>query len=277
MGSEIVMRIPYWRYSATGNTFLIFDNREGDLHEFSRELYGQWAQNQSVDGLLFLERPNKEGHDFHMRYLNADGQEAEMCGNGARSIIHFAGSICKIRPRGKAFTFSTLCATYSGENSEEKGFPIVMSEVGEFDTIDINGLYPAAQSSFYLFTGVPHCCFEVEDLEEIDIILHGREVRHNPQFNKGSNVNFFKINSIGQIHMRTYERGVEAETLSCGTGATATALCIARDRSWESPVQVRVPGGLLQISFTKDFKEVTLSGKVDFLGESHFDLPQEKA
>ena len=271
------MRIPYWRYSATGNTFLIFDNRQGDLHEFSKEIYSSWAHEQKVDGLLFLSPPSSDQHDFHMRYLNADGGEVEMCGNGARSIIHFVNSICQMKSPGDTFTFSTKCAVYSGVADSAKGFPITMSEVAPFDELQVTGLFPKAKKSFYLFTGVPHCCFEVDDLDNDELMLYGKEIRYNELFENGCNVNFFKVISPGVIHMRTYERGVEAETDSCGTGATATALCAAREYQWEGAVNIKVPGGELVISFDENFGNVFLSGAVDFLGEGAFNLEKNES
>jgi diaminopimelate epimerase len=268
------MKIPYWRYSATGNTFLIFDNREGKLHEFSAKTYESWAFTEKVDGLLFLELPREKDSDFHMRYLNADGGEVEMCGNGARSITHFAQNICGIKPKAKEYIFSTLCSIYKGSGSHSEGYPISMTEVGPFDSKNIEGLYSGAQSSFYLFTGVPHCCFEVKDLEAVDLLNKGREIRFNPLFEKGTNVNFFSISSVGKIRMRTYERGVEGETDSCGTGATAVALCVARNLSWGSPVTVEVPGGTLNIGFDSEYRNATLSGAVELLGDSLFELPK---
>jgi diaminopimelate epimerase len=273
------MKTPYWRYSATGNTFLIFDNRTAGLHHFSSEIYQQWAEAQRVDGLLFLEKPHslEDEHDFHMRYLNADGGEVEMCGNGARAMIHFAGQICQIKPIKELFIFSTKCGVYSGKASAPEGYPIHMSEVGEFDSMNVEGLYPRALNSSYLFTGVPHCCFEVEDLSQDDLMLYGREIRNNNLFDEGTNVNFYKVTSIKEIEMRTYERGVEAETQSCGTGATAVALCVARRLDWSGSVKVNVPGGELKVSFDKSFGNVFLSGGVDFLGEGHFNSVEREA
>ena len=155
ISGEKVKKIQYWRYSATGNTFLIFDNRQGKLHEFSASIYSNWSGAENVDGLLFLETPGDDSHDFHMRYLNADGGEVEMCGNGARSIMHFAKNVCGLTPKNSnKFAFSTKCSVYSGVPSEELGFPIEMSEVGPFDSLDIASLFKSAKSSFYLYTGV---------------------------------------------------------------------------------------------------------------------------
>jgi diaminopimelate epimerase len=260
----------YWRYSATGNTFLIFNNLAGNLDNISCERLAKIAKEYEVDGLLFLEAAKTELSDFHMRYVNADGGEVEMCGNGARSIVHFAGEVVGLRPKNKnSFLFSTLNSLYEGKSRE--GYPIKMTEVKDWQKIKVDDLVNC-QFSYYLNTGVPHAIFQVEDLKNFDVISHGKRVRYDERFENGVNANFFEVIKTGIINMRTYERGVEGETESCGTGATATALAIAKTFSWPSPIVVHVLGGELSISFKNDFSEVYLEGPVDLVEENTLKL-----
>lgn len=259
------MGISFWRYSATGNLFLFFDNRSAELSQLDKATCAKWANDAGVDGLIFLEKgQNPEAH-FHMRYLNSDGGEVEMCGNGARSIMHFAHHVLKIPTSDDGrYHFTTMCALYHGK--PEELFPLQMTELSEVGEIEVSDLV-AAKSSFYLNTGVPHCVYELDDIKAIDLESLGAKVRYDSRFSKGSNANFFKITDPGKIEMRTYERGVEGETDSCGTGATAVALSLAMNKNWPSPIEVKVPGGELIISFNKDYSEVFLAGKVELLEE----------
>tara|TARA_Y100000782_G_scaffold97334_1_gene109952 strand:+ start:135573 stop:136391 length:819 start_codon:yes stop_codon:yes gene_type:complete len=255
----------FWRYSATGNLFLFFDNREQKLSNLDSSLYEKWAVENKVDGLIFLENSADERADFHMRYLNADGREVEMCGNGARSILHFAHHILKIAPAEMGqYTFSTLCSLYHGK--PENLFPLQMTELSEVGAIAVDDLIPQAKSSYYLNTGVPHCVFELDDIADIDLQKWGAKVRYDKRFEKGTNANFFRILDKSVVEMRTYERGVEGETQSCGTGATAVALSMAKNLGHCSPIKVKVPGGDLEVSFKDDFSEVYLAGAVELLG-----------
>lgn len=256
----------FCRYSATGNTFLIFDNRKEDLSTLEKGVYASWCSKHNVDGLLFVENPQKSELDFHMRYLNADGGEVEMCGNGARSILHFYSQVLGEKAKAKRYRFSTQKGEYLGESSEL--FPIQMTELREWGNIDVSDLYSPQLFSDYLNTGVPHALYEVsnsQELQEIQLQEVGSKIRYDERFERGVNANFFCVLGPGHLRMRTYERGVEGETLSCGTGATAVALSVAKNKSWASPIRIEVGGGTLEISFNQDFSEVFLAGPVDLL------------
>lgn len=258
------MGIPFWRYSATGNSFLFFDNRKQTLDSLNKETCEKWATGAGVDGLIFLEESSVPEAHFHMRYLNSDGGEVEMCGNGARSIMHFAHHILKIPTDDDGrYHFTTMCSLYHGK--PEALFPLQMTELSEVDAIEIQDLVEQAKSSFYLNTGVPHCVFELESIGNIDLQKLGARVRYDARFEKGTNANFYRILSPGSIEIRTYERGVEGETLSCGTGATAAALSLAMKKNWPSPIKVKVAGGDLTISFNADYSAVFLAGEVELL------------
>jgi diaminopimelate epimerase len=255
------MKVNFCRYSATGNTFLIFDNRDASLSSISKHQIQSWCESYHVDGLLFLEESSEPKADFHMRYVNADGGEVEMCGNGARSILHFAGQELKITPKkGDSFSFTTMNSLYQGRG--EGQFPLLMTEIKDWGLIDVSDLYET-EFSYYLNTGVPHTLFQVENLNSIDLIEDGRRIRYDERFSKGTNANFFQIEANNKVRVRTYERGVEGETQSCGTGATAVALSLGKLKGWGPRVEVEVPGGHLVISFNEDFSEVYLEGPVD--------------
>lgn len=270
------MKIPFWHYLATGNSFLFFENRGGALHEYKRKLFFQdLARKYEVDGFVFLEESRNPQAHFHMRYLNADGGEVEMCGNGARSIIHFASKILNIPwdERGY-YSFTTQGALYRGSPLEE-GLPVQMTELRDLGKLEIGDLLPEALFSYYLNTGVPHAIFQVPSLDAISIHEIGARIRYDKRFEKGVNVNFFELREGGDIFLRTYERGVEGETLSCGTGATAVAIALAKIKGWTSPLTIKVLGGELSLSFNSDFSEVFLSGEVILKTKGEADFPSE--
>lgn len=252
-----------YQYSATGNTFLIGDNREGQFGKMTKAQIEELCTKANVDGLIFLETSANDKADFHMRYYNNDGGEVEMCGNGARSIVHFAHEVLELSDSKEHFQFSTKKSLYEGK--PRQGFPIKMSEIGDWDKFDVSDLYQA-EASAYLNTGVPHCVYLVDDVEKVPLQKAGDKIRFHERFPEGTNINWIQILEDQKIRMRTYERGVDGETDSCGTGATAAALAISRLKAWSSPVRVIVNGGELQISFNQDYSEVFLEGPVDFLG-----------
>lgn len=265
------MEIPFWRYSATGNTFLAFDNRKGTDHLMERKIYAALCQKENVDGLLFLEISPEEDCDFHMRYLNADGGEVDMCGNGARSIVHFANTILKILPNeSDVYTFSTKSSIYRGHVSEL--YPILMTEVKDFDLIPVDDLLETNFSA-YINTGVPHAIFEVKELAKFPVHKEGKRIRNDQRFSSGVNANFFEVVGENHVRLRTFERGVEGETHSCGTGATGVALVLSKKKNFQSPVRVDVVGGQLHISFTANYSEVYLAGRVNLVGNGVFQLP----
>ena len=203
-----------------------------------------------------------------MRYYNADGGEAEMCGNGARCFARFAN---RIGGKNGAITFETLAGvigarlvgddvqiSMSAPHSSAPGTELIVSD----EKLTVH----------FLNTGVPHAIVFVEDLEMTDIVRLGAALRYHAHFApKGTNANFVAELSGGGISIRTYERGVENETLACGTGVTAAALIFARLTGAASPVSVKVRGGdTLQVGFENagdGWKNVTLTGPADFVFE----------
>ncbi|MCP5540995.1 MAG: diaminopimelate epimerase [Akkermansiaceae bacterium] len=265
------MTLKFWKMNGAGNDFVVLDNRDG-----SRGLDGaQIAQlchrqrGVGADGLLAVE-PAQNGADFRMRYYNADGGEAEMCGNGARCFARFANFLSDNRLERVSFETiaGTIGADFIGDQvrialSAPHGLALELP-------LEVDG---EALTVHSLNTGVPHAVFFVDDLEGTDVRRLGRATRFHAQFAPaGTNVNFVKIEAPGEIAIRTYERGVEDETLACGTGMAACALIHHLLHGAGSPIRVRVRGGdVLEVAFETgpgenagDFQRVTLTGPADF-------------
>ncbi len=236
----------FWKYSATGNDFIMLDNREGLKLKWS-ELAPKWCHRRfgiGADGIILLE--NSKDADFRMRLINADGSEAEMCGNGARAIVHFAHHILKIK-NDKKYTLQTMNSFYNAEVLFQL-IKVEMSEVGEAQECESPDFAPYPLKT-KINTGVPHCVLEVDNLENYPVYETGKTFRHHKEFPKGANINFIKIESSGLVSARTYERGVENETYSCGTGVTAIAASLRKMKKWRSPIKVMTKGGEVSVEF----------------------------
>ncbi len=264
------MRIEFVKMSATGNDFIVLDNRKGQvsaLNSLKREKLARRQTGIGADGLLYLEDDPKL--DFKMLYFNNDGNEAEMCGNGARAITFFAHWFLKLNNIGK-YCFSTNKGVYHSEVLKDELIKLKMIEVYDVDGLNLQEL-EGFKTKMFLNTGVPHCALEVENLEIYSIKNNGRSIAHNKIFEKGANVNFFEIDDMNKqiVSLRTYEKGVEDETLSCGTGAVATAITLMKKYDWCGEIIVKNNGGELKIQLDKDLKEIYLIGKVEatFIGK----------
>jgi len=262
-------KINFTKFNATGNDFIVIDNRK---QNFKAEDKAKWAglcclkTGIGADGVLLLEESSSV--DFKMRYINADGGEVEMCGNGARAITAFAHE--ELDTKKEAYKFETMNGIYECSLDATYGYRLKMTELYDIGKIPLNDLDSKmhAKKSFYMNTGVPHAVFEIENISEYPVFDNGRIVRYDERFPKGSNANFFEVTSPNHIKIRTYERGVENETLSCGTGATATALVAAKFYGWNDEVVLETMGGVLAVKFSKDLKDIYLCGKVEkiFMG-----------
>ena len=264
----------FTKMNGAGNDFVLIDNRLGDLRLAAEQISKICDRHRGVgaDGVLILERA-ANGADFRMRYYNADGGEAEMCGNGARCFARYAS---RVAGPAEKLTFETpagvIGATLQGElvclnMSEPKDMKLGM-------TIPLPG---GQISAHFVNSGVPHVVVPVDDLETADVRGIGSAVRHHELFApKGTNVNFLKQRGDKQISIRTYERGVEDETLACGTGVVASALIFASLEKSDGPIAVLVRGGNeLQVAFEREgdqFKNVTLTGPADFVFEGTIEV-----
>jgi diaminopimelate epimerase len=265
--------VKFWKYSATGNDFVVFDDRDGRVPELNWEKLCDRENGIGADGILLLRSSSKA--DFKMTYLNADGGEVEMCGNGGRAISHFAQVELGISPKKTMYDFETLEGVYHS-SIEGDSVRLNMTEFSEWKALEINKFFQA-EKSIYMKTGVPHCIYLVPNVDEIDLIPVARPIRYDEMFEKGTNINFIEKVGDHHIKMRTYERGVEGETLACGTGATAAALACNEFFGWKDLVKIDAPGGRIEIEFKGEdgnFSDLYLCGKVEKITSGTFD-PKE--
>jgi len=242
------MGVQFTKMHGCGNDFIVVDNREDVLPcgpaEFAR-LHCRRRKDVGADGVLLIER--SERAHFRMRIFNADGSEAEMCGNGARCAAMFAYRL-GIAPR--EMTIETLAGPHTAAvaGAEVTVGMDGVSEIGPETELEAAGRTLKVHP---LDSGVPHAVVFVDDAEAVDVSPVGRALRYHEFFQpRGSNADFVQVTGPGRIRLRTYERGVEAETLACGTGAIAAAVIShLRGRAGGPPVTVQVNGGLLTVEF----------------------------
>jgi diaminopimelate epimerase len=261
------MTLQFTKMNGAGNDFVMLDNRDLSLALTKDQIEKLCDRHRGIgaDGLLCVE-PATEGGDFKMRYYNADGGEAEMCGNGARCFGRFVnllhdGKLTKI-------AFETLAGMISAEFEADQ----VRINMSAPHSLKLAQELPVSQTTLTVHsvnTGVPHAVVYVDDLENVPVIEWGAALRYHEAFKpKGTNANFAKVLAPGSIAIRTYERGVEGETLACGTGMVACALIHHELTGAASPVSVLVKGGdTLRIGFTEsaphEYTDVTLFGPAD--------------
>lgn len=252
----------FTKMNATGNDFIVIDNRSGLVRAEDKKRWHDLCQLKTgigADGVLLLE--NSAQYDFKMRYINADGGEVEMCGNGARAITAFAHEV--LPQKKNIYKFETMNGVYECSLDPVHGFRLRMTELYDVEKFNLSPLNIESKHSMYMNTGVPHCVFEVPELLQYPVFEKGKSVRYNPMFVKGTNANFFEIVGPKHLRVRTYERGVENETLSCGTGVTATAIAAAKIYGWQDEIILETLGGRLAVQFNSDFSTVYLCGKVE--------------
>lgn len=257
-------KITFYKMSGSGNDFILIDNREGllnrDPHEFARRVCHRQL-GVGADGLLLIE-PSKVS-DFRMRIINADGSEAEMCGNGGRCVARLAHLLGIAEAE---MAFETLAGLI---RAEVRGSRVKLQMVKPH-SLRLNLELTVHCSPFtvhWINTGVPHAVLFVDDLEAAPVVELGRKLRYHEAFQPtGTNVDFVKVLGPEGLRIRTYERGVEDETLACGTGVVASALVAAALGKAVSPVQVWVRSGeVLTVYFEKrdgNFAEVFFEGDV---------------
>lgn len=254
--------IDFTKMNATGNDFIVIDNRKLIVSAANVELWKKLCSLKTgvgADGVLLLEKSQKA--DFKMRYINADGGEVEMCGNGGRAITAFAHDV--LDQKKTTYQFETMNGIYECSLDLVHGYRLKMTELYDVDQIDLSSLNIKNKHCMYMNTGVPHCVFEIENILEYPVFETGKSVRYNPLFAKGTNANFFEVTSPKHLRVRTYERGVENETLSCGTGVTAVAIAAAKIYKWTDEIILETLGGRLAVQFNQDFSSVYLCGKVE--------------
>ena len=246
------MNIQFTKYHGTGNDFIMIDDRSESFDEANVKLIEAMCRRRfgiGADGLILLR--NEEGYDFKMVYFNSDGRQSSMCGNGGRCLIHFAHSLNVFSRKCK---FLAIDGNHLGEVFDDGNVKLKM---GAVDNVSRDG------DDFVLDTGSPHYVQCVNDAFDKDIKLDGATIRYSDHYkSNGINVNF--INVIDDIlNVATYERGVEDETYSCGTGVTASALVAHKVFGCESPVSINTKGGSLKVHFQKTdsgYSEIWLEG-----------------
>lgn len=260
------MKIKFYKYQGTGNDFVMIDNRQNIFPKNNTKLIEELCDRRfgiGADGLILLENDNST--DFRMVYYNSDGNESSMCGNGGRCLVAFAKKMSVINNE------TTFIATDGLHHAtiSEKG--IVSLQMKDVDEVNIQSDYA------FLNTGSPHHVTLVDDLEHFDVATNGAKIRYSDLYGKvGSNVNF--VNQINENYfaVRTYERGVEDETLSCGTGVTAVAIAMnAIGKTKADKIELDVQGGKLEVSFEKNngiYSNVHLIGPATFVFEGEVDL-----
>jgi diaminopimelate epimerase len=251
----------FYKYQGTGNDFVMIDNREMKFPKNNTKLINQLCDRKfgiGADGLLLLENDNSA--DFKMVYYNADGNESTMCGNGGRCIVAFAKKLGIITTET---TFTAIDGLHFATITNEDYVALQMIDVSEIQKED---------SYVFLNTGSPHHVTLVSNLADVDVKNEGAKIRYSDLYGKaGSNVNFVEQVDVNHFALRTYERGVEDETLSCGTGATAVAIAMNYlGKTSATLIDLDVEGGTLQVSFERNdanYSQVFLKGPATFVFE----------
>lgn len=250
------MHISFSKYQGTGNDFVIIDNRKGNI-ELSTEQIRLMCDRRfgiGADGFMLLNHAATV--DFEMKYYNADGVEGSMCGNGGRCLTKFAFDCGIIKEQ---YTFIASDGLHEARFGKNKWVHLKMIDV---NTVQQNN------ADFVLNTGSPHYIKPVQHIDQIDVLEAGRTIRYNDTFKeKGINVNFVE-SFPEEIKVRTYERGVEDETYSCGTGVTAASLIFAKQVGFNR-IAVDTKGGQLAVEFNKindqHFNNIWLCGPATFV------------
>jgi diaminopimelate epimerase len=257
------MHLPFYKYQGTGNDFVIVDNRRNTLHNYSTSLVQKLCNRRfgiGADGFIVIKDHHE--YDFEMMYHNADGSQS-LCGNGSRCAVHLAKHLGIIDQEAYLLTTDGPHRAYVKEDL----IYLQLHDVSEIQNL---------QDGYLINTGSPHYVRQVDDCEDLDVYKAGKRIRNTPPFQKkGINVNFVSLGRNNEISVRTYERGVEDETFSCGTGVAAAAL-MAAIKGHKSPVTVRTKGGTLQVSFTKTnnqcFQSIYLIGPAKMVFEGKIDI-----
>ena len=254
-------RIDFSKYQGAGNDFVLIDARAADP-ELTRDEVRRLCDRRfgiGADGLMTLEN-DPAGADFYMRYYNSDGGESTMCGNGGRCIALFARHL---GIGGRTERFRSSDGIHEAERLGDGQWKLKM--------IDVAQVRPLGDGrSWFVFTGSPHYVEFTDDVAQVDVAVRGAEIRRRAEFAAagGTNVNFVQVLEPGRIRVRTFERGVEAETLACGTGVTAAALATHRTRQPECrDFTVEAMGGILGVKFATrpdgSFSDIFLTGPAE--------------
>ncbi len=259
------MELHFFKYQGTGNDFVLLDNRELQWKPASVEQVKHICDRRfgiGADGLILLE--NEEGYDFRMVYFNSDGRESTMCGNGGRCISRFAYDLGLEK---EIYRFKAIDGDHLAK---------VLPDVVRIQMINVKEVKKANEGLF-VDTGSPHHVVFEKDVHTIELVNNARAIRYSDSYkDEGVNVNFVEVQQGNHLYMRTYERGVEDETYSCGTGVTAAALAAYIQGSvQQDEVFVKTRGGELSVKFKADaegFSDIWLSGPAEFVFKGIFEV-----
>lgn len=236
--------LKFWKMSGSGNDFIIIDNRnltfpKNNVRDFISKICKR-SLSVGADGVIFIEPSNIV--DFKWDFYNSDGSTAEMCGNGSRCAVRY----CYLNGiTGKKVQFETLAGIIEAEITEDTRVKVKLTNPIDYKPeLDIKLSDTTFQAGF-VNTGVPHVVIETDNIDNLDITKYGREIRFHENFSpKGTNVNFCKVLKDNLVKIRTYERGVEGETLACGTGSAAVAYILNKKNKVKTPVNLITSGGM---------------------------------
>lgn len=255
--------INFHKYQATGNDFVIIDNRETKL-SLTREQIAAICHPKfgvGADGLMLIE--NHPSLNFHLEYYNSDGSQS-LCGNGCRAAVQFASQLGLVNGSAK---FTAFDGPHTAEILANKNIRLRMADVSGYEMI---------ANDYFINTGSPHYIKFVTEIDNYPVFAEGQKVRYDHRFDPGgTNVNFVELQANNSIFVRTYERGVENETLSCGTGITAAAL-VASFKGYHSPIAIKTLGGSLSVEFKSSqpgtFQEIYLIGPAKMVFKGQLEL-----
>ncbi len=261
------MTLNFLKYQGTGNDFIILDNRKKEYPLFTLEQIKHLCDRRfgiGADGMMIM--CEKTGYDFEMKYYNSDGKEGTMCGNGGRCMIKFAYHL-GIHPT--SYKFLAIDGIHEGEIDADGVVSLKMKDVNSIKKF---------HSDFIINTGSPHYVKIVTDVMKLDVYQKGSEIRFSKEFEEeGINVNFVEqTTDPNKIIVRTYERGVEDETYSCGTGVTAAALVCFHNESGFNDVEVKTLGGNLNVKFEREnedrYENIWLCGPAEKVFEGVMEI-----
>ena len=262
------MTVKFYKYQGTGNDFIMIDNRAAQvLGKKDTQIIKRLCDRKfgiGADGLILLNE--KTAYDFEMVYFNSDGNESTMCGNGGRCLIKFAHDLGVISSKCR---FLAIDGPHEGE--------ILSGGVISLKMIDVSSVELYNNTNVILNTGSPHFVNFASNISGTDIVKEGRAIRYNERFAKeGINVNFAEQLGESELFVRTYERGVEDETLSCGTGVVASALALAhKGGNTIKRVSIKTPGGKLEVKFEPNgsgYKDIYLIGPAERVFEGTVEI-----
>ncbi len=266
--------VPFFKMSGTGNDFIIIDNRAGYVTGDEADLFARLSARRTgigADGVILLEESRKAA--VRMHYFNADGHRAEMCANGARCSAWLA------RREGFTNEDSFQIEADDGLHAvrlKNNQASLDMLRIGEFQPSPGIVREKELREGGVINTGVPHLVLFCDDLDSIPVAAWGAKYRAHKVFPAGTNVDFVQQIGDHRLAVRTYERGVEAETLSCGTGVTAAALVAHLRLGMTAPILITARGGDLTVDFTEDHSRITLTGPVNLVYRGEIDRNQSR-